>query len=233
MFRASWRASVAHLTAHAQCDSATGGPGRRGCDIGCTCHQRHTGLPARLCRVQPPTAAPRLSTSVAGAGRPCRVPLSPQPVDTTALHHKPSGWHGFCLYLTQKQPATRGGGADGESIQVSHAQGGTSMTPSDIIRAWPTTGRACPPPSGRSCRPIPLVPSSCRSRRYTRRSPPTTASASSRACAPAPRPRTAHSYYQFAAAAGRTTCHSRERLHSATSPPVPSGGAAIAHRVVA
>jgi hypothetical protein len=99
MFRASWRESVPHITAHEHCDRAAVGPGERECDIDGRANHRRTRLLAVLYHAQHPMAAALLSPCVAGAGRPCHAPLSPQPVDATALSKKPPGWHGFCPCL--------------------------------------------------------------------------------------------------------------------------------------
>ena len=85
--------------AHAGCSRTAMAPGTLGCAVGGTRNFRRRGV--RACSAAPGHAsgARRLSPGVAGAGAPCRAPLSPQPVDTTALRHTLPGWHGFCPCL--------------------------------------------------------------------------------------------------------------------------------------
>ena len=113
------------------------------------------------------------------------------------------------------------------------------MTPSDIIRAWkdphyraglPATARAQLPthPAGAIELPEPTLHAAWPHQGFRVKSG-LRGGAPTNACTQMDR----RAAVPMAIISGRTTCRSCERLRSTTALPVPSGGAAVADRVVA
>jgi hypothetical protein len=70
--------------------------GRRGCNRRGRGNQRRTGLLAVLRRTQPPTTAPLLLSSVAGAATRCPPSFLWQPLESQSVRGNSSGWHRCC-----------------------------------------------------------------------------------------------------------------------------------------